>query len=482
MSVGSGPVVPTADGVVSLRRVPAVDLAACVAACVASGGRFLHLCDVPGGWLLALCDTAQGPQAWLSPFPRDPGTAVPRLSASGVLGALHAESRLAGAGLPWATPPPDVGVHGRGVFTFPLGPVRADIAESAAWRLFVMGDEVLGLQLGFGYKVRRVETAMTVAGPAAGLEIAERVTGTSPVAHALAYSQAWESAVGGDPSPAVHAWRGVLAELERLHSHLGDLAGLANSTGLAVAAAELWVLKEQVLRACARLVGNRYLRGAVALSGPGAPPDRRELEALPGGLRALHDRLRGIVAALEGSTSFLDRLHGTGRLSGPVVAAYQPVGPVGRAAGLGYDVRQDRPYAAYTSFGAPAPALERAADAWARYRVRVSELYASMDWLERRLCDLPVAGRAPTNATVAGAGRPSRPPEGIFLGRAEAPRGELLYLVGTGTSPADPWVRVRPPSAVNWATLPHAVSNGNVLQDVPIIDASFALSVAAMDR
>jgi Ni,Fe-hydrogenase III large subunit len=70
----------------------------------------------------------------------------------------------------------------------------------------------------------------------------------------------------------------------------------------------------------------------------------------------------------------------------------------------------------------------------------------------------------------------------IWLGRVEAPRGELVYLVWPGRPGGAPWVRVRTASQVNWAAVPPAVSAGGVLQDVPIIEASFGLSVAAFDR
>jgi formate hydrogenlyase subunit 5 len=64
----------------------------------------------------------------------------------------------------------------------------------------------------------------------------------------------------------------------------------------------------------------------------------------------------------------------------------------------------------------------------------------------------------------------------------EGPRGELVYAVYPGGDAGPPWVRLRPASAANWPALPLAVAAGNVLQDVPIIEASFALSVSALDR
>ncbi len=445
-----------------------------VAEALAGGGRLLALCRLPGGEVGAVCD----PPAGVRVVAATTGGPLGRPSASGVVAALHDEARLAADGVEWSTPAPEVRVHGAGVFTFPLGPVRADVAESAAWRLFVMGDEVLGLHMDFGYKPRGMEQMMEEAGAEAGILAAERVTGTSVVAHAIAYAQAWETALGlVPPAPAV-AWRGMLAELERLHSHLGDLAALAASTGLPVAAAELLLLKEQMLRLNQDLTGHRYLRGVVGVGGLRRQPDARALTAAR--LTGMLATYRAVISELDGSTSFLDRLHGAGRIPPAWVEAIQPVGPVGRAAGLPYDVRTDRPYGPYLD-GAPAPALEADADAWARYRIRVAEVEASVAWLLARLPQSRALPQGAERCSLAdlrrGAAQNAGEPA-VALGRAEGPRGEVCYLV----SPDGPWVRVRPASAVNWAVLPPAVAENNVLQDQPIIDASFGLSVAAMDR
>ncbi len=426
------------------------------------------------GFVVAFYDGVERPAATAAPA-RSPS----RPSRAGVVAALADERRLEREGLVWAETAPEPVVLGRGVFTFPLGPVRGDVAESVGWRLEVMGDEVLALGLRFGYKCRRLQEQMGPAGPVAGVALAERVTGTSPVAHALAFAGAWEAALEMEVPPAALHWRAVMAELERLQSHLGDLAGLANATGLPAAAAELFVLKEQVLRLCLRRTGHRYQRGLVVVGGI-----RREPESVPDldpGLREIRERFMRNIAQLGRSTSFLDRLHGAGRVPPAVAATLRPVGPTGRACGWGYDVRHDHPYGLHASTGAPARAVVDKGDAWGRYRVRVLEVLASIGWLRERLAaGTPGGPTAAVGPMPSWADRPSG--ADIRMARVEAPRGELIYFVWPGRSGARPWVRVRTASAVNWAVVPPAVGEGNVLQDVPIIDASFSLSVSAVDR
>ena len=458
---------------VPIAVTPSARFGAVLAANLSSdGARLLHLTWVPtapgladgnAGHVLAVYDVAGTVQGLAAPA-RTPT----RPSAAGVIAALVEEERLALAGLAWAEPRPAHAIAGRGVFTFPLGPVRADVAESLGWRFTVMGDEVLGLDLRSGYKPRHIETRLGPAGPEGGVALAERVSGTAPVAHALAYCRAWEAALGLEvPAVAVRE-RAVMAELERLHSHLGDLAALANSTGLPAAAAELYVLKEQTLRLCQWRTGHRYQRGVVRLGGVArvAPP-----EQLGPTLDRIGYRFARIRAQLDRSPSFLDRLHTAGRIASEVARALQPVGPVGRACGLSYDVRSDAPYGWYARVGAPVRCVVEGGDAFARYRVRVGEVEATLAWL-----------RAPGQAPASDEGE-SPPavglPGALWCARVEAPRGELVYLV---CPQPDPWVRLRPASAVNWATVAPAAAAGNVLQDLPIIDASFSLSVAALDR
>ncbi len=426
--------------------------------------RLLHLTWIPspadGGSVLAVycvADAVRGLAAPASPPSRP--------SLAGVGAATLEEARLAAEGFTWAQPAPERAIIGRGIFTFPLGPVRADVAESLGWRFAVMGDEVLGLDLRSGYKPRQLEARMGPAGPEGGLALAERVSGTAPVGHALAYCLAWEAALGRAVPAGQERQRAIMAELERLASHLGDLAALANATGLPAAAAELFVLKEHVLRYCQRWTGHRYQRGVLTVGGA------REL-AEPDPDQTLGDvasRFAAIIDQLDRSASFLDRLHTAGRVCPEVAVALRPVGPAGRACGLPYDVRADAPYGWYARAGAPERCVAEGGDAFARYRIRVGEVEASLTWL--------AGGRGPDGAAP--------PPEGppavgtVWCARVEAPRGELVYLVCPGPVP---WVRVRSASAVNWAVVPPAAAAGNVLQDLPIIDASFSLSVAALDR
>lgn len=364
-------------------------------------------------------------------------------------------------------------VRGRGLHLMPLGPVRGDVSESLAYQLVVLGDEIHQVRLRAGYKRRHVAEAMIGAGVSSAVQVAERVTGTSPVAHALAFSLAVEQAEGIAVSLDNRRARVVLAELERITSHVGDLALLAASTGTVAAAADWFRLKETLLRFQAALTGHRYLRGVV---GPGglARPLSREVTALPALLAVVRDQVDAVASALEATNSYLDRLHGAGRLPEYPDGAVYWTGFVGKSAGLTRDMRWDAPYAGYGGLMADlAPVSLNRPDAYGRAWVRLGEVRQSLEMLSR----VRDSGSQPPTTV------PSEGPTGdagVGYGMVEAPRGRLCYRLEVHAG------RVRAaslttPSQLNWPAVPLAMEQRNILQDFPIIDASFNLAVAALD-
>ncbi len=357
-------------------------------------------------------------------------------------------------------------VTGEGMHVVPLGPVRADVAEALRYEMNVLGDQIHGLTLRNGYKRRGVARLMQGSEALAALEISERVTGTSTVAHALAFSLAVEDALGLAIGEGASVLRSALAELERLHSHLGDLASLAASTGMVVAAADLYRLRESILRFAEHWTGHRYLRGVV---GPGGW--RRELPDVSPDLASLLEEAEGqflaVRRALDHTNSFLDRLHGAGRIPGK---SLELVGVVGRSAGVAEDVRWDRPYAWYPElcFGRR-PSGFAAGDAYGRYFVRCEEIAQSIAMLRRS----GAARAAGTQPPAYGGG-------GVGYGLVESPRGRLFYRVALRGGRIET-CRIRTASSINWVAVPPAVANHNILQDFPIIDASFNLAVASLD-
>lgn len=415
------------------------------------------------------------------PLASSPNAGYPP-SHAGFLQTLATEQRLAKRWpeLGWPLPAHPL-IRGKGLFIYPLGPVRADVAESLLYELVVMGDEIVHVRLGHDFKPRHIRQIVVGRTVSEAMPVISVFTTTSTVHHSLAMALAVEHAWDLEVPRAAQTTRTLCAELERSYSHLGDLAVLAVSTGLPVPQMEYLHLKELVLRTNQALFGHRYLRGTVAPGGIDASswPATIEVTKARETLHRVVEESTRIAADLEKTSSFLDRLHGAGIIPPATVSSVQPVGPVGRAAGRLLDVRVQRPYANYGHRDLNVPTLQ-SADAYARFKIRVLELQTSLNLVQRLLQEWdPHRARALSVDPSALTAKSPLHPQGIGL--VEAPRGLLAYWAQFDHQGRIQHLEVATPSQRNWAAYPDAMANGNILQDFPIIDASFSLSVAGWD-
>jgi Ni,Fe-hydrogenase III large subunit len=174
---------------------------------------------------------------------------------------------------------------------------------------------------------------------------------------------------------------------------------------------------------------------------------------------------------LENTNSHLDRLITTGVLPPEVAFDQGATGPIQRASGFDRDLRQDHPYAAYGDLPVTVP-VKTSGDAHARAQVRIGELDASIDMIQRilrMLADGPVCVDCVP------------PPDSEGLGWAESPRGSLFYAVHVGGDGKLARVKIKSPSFSNWRVFPFTVHGSNMM-DYAINEASFGLTVAGCDR
>jgi formate hydrogenlyase subunit 5 len=370
----------------------------------------------------------------------------------------------------WAEPPHRLRLAGEGVHDMPLGPVYRDSGEALRYQLGVLGDDIHHVNLRPGFKVRHVRDLLSGRPVADALLIAERVTGTSPVAHAWAFSSAVEACWDLTVPLPVSAARAMLAEFERLTSHVGDMALLAQATGTITAAADLFRLKELVLRRNWAWTGHRYLRGALVPGG--VKPLAVPCQDIVGYLSAWEQEFEHVIRSLQRTPSFLDRLHGAGRIPEDILQALVPIGPVGKSGGYGDDWRWRGPAPGYAEVvpGMQAVTLTQP-DAFGRWWVRVEEVRQSLAIL-RRLAAIADASLMPPPRAVV---------RSTAYGLAEGPRGRIVYRVHLQDAAHTGRVSLSTASARNWPAVPPALEAGNILQDFPIIEASFGLAVSALD-
>jgi len=361
-------------------------------------------------------------------------------------------------------------VEGYGLFTIPHGPVRSGVLESIEYLVETPGEAIPHLNMRVFYKHRGVESRFTGLTLPDGVLLAERAEGIASVAHALAFCHAAERIAGCTPPAAAALVRVLHAELERIAYHLDVAVRLADAAGLAVATARLALHKERVMRLVSRMCGSRFGRGVVVPGGVTAPPRLSPAE-LRAELGTLSRQVIAEAAALMATSSFLDRLRGTGPLTPERARAHGALGPIGKASGFADDNRLTRPYDAYPDLAVPPARAHAAGDAMARLRVRWEEVESSFGLL--RLAADELAERPGDQLRVR-----CEPADGRALGWAEAPQGEVLYDLSLAGGRI---ARCHPRSAsFHNLVLMHEVFAGDILTDFPFIEASFGLSVAGV--
>lgn len=379
--------------------------------------------------------------------PPHAGGDFPRMAASGVLGEnVHAPHVVGGQ-----------------AFEFPVGPVRGAGQESLYYGLVTSGEEVVDVYLFSWHKHRGVEQRLRGLQPDRALFLAERAEGLSAVAVGSAFAAAVEAATATPIDEETLRARAILLELERLYNHAQCVAALAQSTGLSVGQAQAEAALEALLRVNAAATGHRYLFGQIAIGGPASVLDVAPLRAALG---AAVTELCRVLDALSSTNSFLDRLEATGTLTGEQAHSLGLVGPIARATGLAIDCRLQAGASPYESLR-PRIAVRETGDALARFHVVNDEVRESA-----RLISLLVDGELTGKPPSPGAG------DGHGLGWSESPRGECLAWVDLDDTAAVRRVRLRTASVRNWRAFDDAVRAGNVFTDVPIIEASFWLTVA----
>lgn len=363
---------------------------------------------------------------------------------------------------------PFLPVEGEHLHQIPVGPVHAGIIEPGHFRFTCDGETVVRLEERLGYTHKGTEALLAGADIATAARLVGRVSGDSTVAYALAFARAVEAALGVVP-PARAVWlRALMAELERLANHFGDVGAICNDASFSVLLAHCAILRERVLRAASacfehRLMMDRIVPGGVASDL--APEGVALLRALVAELRSRFARL---VALYDGTASLQDRTVATGVVRAELAYSFGAGGYVGRASGRDFDARRTPGYPPYDVLDFEVP-VRREGDVNARVWVRIREIEQSLGLLEQILDRLPTG---PVRIDVSGN-------SGVGLALAEGFRGDVFV-----------WVRIesgrvarchpRDPSWFQWPLLEAAIE-GNIVADFPLCNKSFNCSYSGQD-
>lgn len=363
-------------------------------------------------------------------------------------------------------------VEGEGVFEIPVGPVHAGIIEPGHFRFSSAGESILKLEIRHFYTHKGTEKLGEGKGPNELLCLAERISGDNSLAHAAACAQALETLSGLQVPDRAQFLRVVFLELERLHNHMSDIAGISLDVGFGFGASQLMRLKEQLLQLNERIVGTRLLRSVIVFGGVRKDLAEGERQFLLEEIKKIKTDFEKTIQILWQVSSLVDRIDLTGIIKREVVEALGGVGPIARASGIDRDLRRDHPYAAYKNLLFMIPVFSDG-DVESRMKVKIQEIYESFKLIQEALEAMP-------NGTWRIEEKPF-PPSKSAMGYVESPRGECFHWIATdGQGKISRW-KIQSPSFANWPLIEYAVLE-NIVPDFPLINKSLNLSYSGNDR
>jgi len=365
----------------------------------------------------------------------------------------------------------------KATYTVPVGPIHPALKEPVRLALNVDGEEIVDTDVFLGQVHRGVEwLGMNRNNPIQTIYLAERICGICNICHPFSYVMAVEHAAGITPPPRAEYIRAITAEMERIHSHLLWAGVAAHEIGFDTIFYLAWQVREEIMDLIEYVTGNRVTKAMFQIGGV-----RRDIteEQLPR-IRQSLDYYKGLFGQLK--RVFLDdktirmRTKGVGILKKEDALKLLTVGPTARASGVAKDVRQDQPYAAYADLDIKAVTPDMVTgtvvgDVYDRIIVRLLEVKQSIEIIEQCMEQMP-AGPILAQPKAAALLKMLTKAEGEGVGRAEAPRGEVIHYVRleAGRETLAAW-KVRAPTYVNLMCVP-AILKGGQIADVPIAFAS----------
>jgi NADH-quinone oxidoreductase subunit D len=323
------------------------------------------------------------------------------------------------------------------------------------------------------------------------IPLVERMDYLGAQSNSLAYALAVEKLLGLEMPARVKDIRVLLAELQRIASHLIWLG----THGMEIGAVSMLFYavreRELLLNINELIAGFRFFPSYIRIGGLREDLARGFHEAVNAFLERFPGKIDEFEGLLTKNDIFRRRTEGVGVVSQEDAMQWGLVGPILRATGSDYDVRKYFPYLGYDTYTFNIPTATEG-DVYARYRVRVAEMRESV-----KICKQAIDRITPSGAWACDDTRVVPPPKDKVYSEMEAliqhfliysqgftvpagevyvpiegPRGEHgTYIVSDGTN--RPWrVKMRAPSLMAIQALPSVVKGGLIADVVAVIGSN----------
>ena len=357
-------------------------------------------------------------------------------------------------------------------FIVPIGPQHPALKEPGHFEFTVDGEVVTSAHVRLGYVHRGIEKGAEDRNYTQNLYLVERVCGICSHVHATALALGTEKLAGVTAPPRAQAIRTLVAELERVHSHLLWLGVAAHEGGFDTLFMYSWRDRETIMDLLESVTGNRVNYSANLIGGVKVDISPKQADAIRHGVDFLEGRSQFYMKVVTTDETFLARTRNVGTMTKEQAIQFAALGPTARASGVTQDIRVDAPYASYPDFPVNVVTDTRG-DLEGRFIVRIKELYEAYRLIREILNHLP-EGELTTRV-------PRRIPAGESISRVEAPRGELLYFLKSNGTDKPERLKIRTPSLCNWASVMQ-LAVGHKLADMPMMMVGIDPCFSCNDR
>jgi Ni,Fe-hydrogenase III large subunit len=358
-------------------------------------------------------------------------------------------------------------------YKLPMGPYHPGLEEPYKLEMICDGETISDAKLHIGFNFRGIEHLAETRNYVQVIALMERVCGICSFIHTLTLCQALEKVTGLEPPPRAQYIRVIMAELERLHSHVLWAGIAAKLMGFKTMFMACFAYREKVMDMLQAISGNRVNYSMNRIGGVNR--DITDADTVLTMVNQLEGEIaRELVPVFTTSFTARSRCSGVGVLTREKAQACGVVGPTARASGIPQDLRRAAPYAAYAELDFDVP-VETAGDVRARLLVRAHEILQSCRILRQAIAKLPSGEFACNETKIAFS-------TGRAISRVEAPRGEVVYCVSWKENSRTPTrIHVRTPTYANMPAVRWMVHGARVA-DAPLIQASIDPCYSCTDR
>ncbi|NGP77854.1 NADH-quinone oxidoreductase subunit D [Balneolaceae bacterium YR4-1] len=365
--------------------------------------------------------------------------------------------------------------------TINMGPQHPSTHGVLRLEVTVDGEVVKKAKPDIGYLHRCFEKyAESLGDYAKVVPYTDRIDYVSAINQEMGYVIAVEKLLELEIPERVEYMRVILAELQRIASHLLGIGTFGLDLGAFTPFLYCFIEREKILRILEKASGARLLYNYICIGGlmRDIPDDfKTETREFISSFRPKIDELNELLTT---NSIFIDRTANIGVLPEEVALNYGASGPMLRGSGVSWDIRKNDTYSIYDRFEFDIPVgsgeVGTTGDCWDRYIVRVREMIESLKIIEQALDQMPDEGDVQEAVP-----RRVRPKEGEVYVRTETPRGELGYYIVSDNSSGPYRVKARTPSFVNLSILP-AISKGALVSDLVAIVGSIDIVLGGVDR